>query len=159
MILALVLLLATATIPDAEQLVGPPQGQPLQGNALNLRTHEVASRIRCPVCQGLSIADSPSEMAINMKAQVRALLERGYTRDQIDSYFVGSYGEFVLLDPKFKGVTAFVWILPIAALILGAMVVAFKLRKLAASPSPKLRVIADDPQLARVRELVKGATP
>jgi len=157
MILAFLILFATAAIPDAEQLVGPPQGVPVQGDVLTQRTQEVASVIRCPVCQGLSIADSPSEMAINMKTQVRSMLERGYTREQIESYFVRSYGEFVLLEPKFRGVNALVWILPIAGLLLGVFAVYAKLRRLSsAAPVVPHKIAEDDPDLARVRELVKG---
>ena len=155
MILAFFLLLMTA-VPDAEQFVGAPLGKPLQGDVLTARTQEIASLLRCPVCQGLSVADSPSEMAINMKGQVRAMLERGYTREQIERYFVRSYGEFVLLKPKFRGVNALVWILPIAALALGVFLVTAKLRRLSAAPQPKRRAPAADPDLARVRDLVKG---
>lgn len=162
MTMAMMLLLITAAVPDAEQLVGAPRGTPLQGQTLLQRTQEVSAGIRCPVCQGLSVADSPSEMAINMKAQVRAMLERGYTREQIESYFVRSYGEFVLLQPKFEGVNALVWILPLAALIAGAYIVVRKLRVLStATPpppvKPKTRSVADA-DLARVRDLVKGQT-
>ena len=142
MILAILLLLLDA-----------PQGVPLKGDALTQRTQEVAANLRCPVCQGLSVADSPSEMAVNMKTEVRSMLERGYTREQIESYFVKSYGEFVLLKPK----NTLVWILPLAALVLGVFIVARQLRRLSANapaPAPTL----DDPDLARVRELVKGAT-
>ena len=128
MILALLILLTTASVPDAEQFVGPPQGSPMHGVELTLRTQEVAARIRCPVCQGLSIADSPSEMAVNMKAQVRAMLVRGFTRQQIEHYFVRSYGEFVLLEPK----SPVIWILPIAALVLGIVIMMRKLRALSA---------------------------
>ena len=127
---------------------------PPQGDELARQTQEIAARLRCPVCQGLSVADSPSEMAVNMKTEVRDMLARGYTREQIESHFVRSYGEFVLLAPKFEGVNALVWILPIAALLLGAFVIRMKLRALAAAPRPK----NDDPDLARVRELVKGTT-
>lgn len=145
MILALILMLLDA-----------PRATPLQGPALEQRTQEIASGLRCPVCQGLSIADSPSEMAVNMKAEVRSMVAKGYTREQIETYFVRSYGEFVLLEPKFEGVNALVWILPIAALILGAFAVWSVLRRLSTAPQPKPRVNADDPDLARVRELVKG---
>jgi cytochrome c-type biogenesis protein CcmH len=93
-------------------------------------------------------------MAVNMKAEVRDMLARGDTREQIESHFVRSYGEFVLLAPKFEGVNALVWVLPIAALLAGALVVRMTLRRLAAAPLPK----NDDPDLARVRELVKGTT-
>lgn len=144
MILAILLLLTTEV----------PRGVPLQGDALVQQTQEIASQLRCPVCQGLSIADSPSEMAVNMKAEVRDMLARGYTREQIESHFVRSYGEFVLLAPKFEGVNALVWILPVLVLLAGAFMVRAKLRGLAAAP----RSQNDDPDLARVRALVKGTT-
>lgn len=157
MIAAILLLLVTAGAPDASQFVGPPQGRPLAGSTLDAKTREVASLIRCPVCQGMSIADSPAEMAINMKHQVRALLERGYTEDQILDYFVRSYGQFVLLKPAFRGVNALVWILPILALAIGVVIVVSKVKKLEAQPaSVATRQPQSDPYLDQVRDLVKG---
>ena len=137
-------------------LADAPQGPPLKGAELERRTHEIASEIRCPVCQGLSIADSPSEMAVNMKAEVRDLVARGYTRDQINRYFERSYGQFVRLRPEFRGVNALVWILPIAALAAGVFFVLLTLRKLQKAPPKKQQ--RDDLYLARVRELTKGAS-
>jgi cytochrome c-type biogenesis protein CcmH len=155
-----VLLLLAVKVPDADTLVGPPKGQPLAGDELTRTTQEVASTIRCPVCQGLSIADSPAEMAQNMRAQVRELLSRGYTRDQISSYFERSYGQFVLLKPKFQGVSSLVWTLPIFALILGVVIVFMKMKSLEQPPSgnqqPATGNSETDPYLARVRELVEG---
>jgi cytochrome c-type biogenesis protein CcmH len=142
--------------PDAEQFVGPPRGTPLEGAALDSRTQAVGSMVRCPVCQGLSIADSPSEMAVNMKRQVRELLSRGFSEDQILDYFEHSYGQFVLLKPKFRGVTSFVWTLPVLVLILGVGIVFMKMRKLdtpGAPPPPPPS--ADDDYLERVRAMVK----
>jgi len=137
-------------------LAEAPQGTPLQGAALERRTHEIAAEIRCPVCQGLSIDDSPSEMAVNMKAEVRDLVARGYTRDQINAYFERSYGQFVRLRPEFRGVNALVWILPIAALAAGVFFVLLTFRKLKNAPPKKQQ--RDDLYLARVRELTKGAS-
>ena len=153
-------------IPDADTLVGAPKGQPLAGDELTRTTQDIAATIRCPVCQGLSIADSPAEMAQNMKAQVRALLARGYTREQILSYFERSYGQFVLLAPKFQGISTLVWTLPIFALLIGIVIVFIKMKHLEAPPDSKQPIdnrqpTTDnageaDPYLARVRDLVKG---
>ena len=148
--------------------VGPPQGPPMSGDALDAKTAEVASLLRCPVCQGMSIADSPSEMAVNMKHQVRALLERGYTQDQILDYFERSYGQFVLLKPGFQGVNALVWILPLIALAIGATLVVVKTKRLQrpgnpatrqpGNPNPPTRQ-SSDPYLDEVRNLVSGGKP
>jgi len=143
-------------VPDAAQIIGPPAGTPITGAQLERRTMEISSELRCPVCQGLAIGDSPSIMAANMKAQVRELLERGYTETQILSYFEKSYGQFVLLKPKFQGVNALVWILPVLALAIGFILVMSKAKKLESAPAkaPVAEEPIDDPYLARVREMV-----
>ena len=153
----LLVLLLSLKVPDAEQLVGPPKGTPVAGDALFRRTNEIAALLRCPVCQGMSVADSPAEMAVNMKAQVHELLARGYTEEQILQYFELSYGEFVRLKPQ----SPVVWLLPIVALVIGAAIVFFKIRKLerggAAGSQPAEK--PDDPYVARVRDLVGGEKP
>jgi cytochrome c-type biogenesis protein CcmH len=161
MIVAVLLLMLQLKVPDAAQFVGAPQGTPLTGATLETRTREVGSLLRCPVCQGMSIADSPSEMAINMKGQVHELLARGYTEEQILKYFELSYGQFVLLRPK----TPVIWMLPVFALFIGAIIVVIKLNHLK-QPLKKLPPPApsaggpppseEDPYLARVRDLVDG---
>jgi cytochrome c-type biogenesis protein CcmH len=109
----------------------------------------------------MSVADSPSEMAVNMKEQVRELLARGYTEEQILKYFELSYGQFVLLKPKFQGVTSLVWLLPLIALMIGGAIVFVKIRKLErGGPAPETPVTpAEDPYLSRVRDLVSGDKP
>jgi cytochrome c-type biogenesis protein CcmH len=150
------LALLQVKVPDAAQFVGQPQGIPLSGPRLEEQTMVVSHELRCPVCQGLAIGDSPSIMASNMKAQVRELLERGYTEEQILSYFEKSYGQFVLLKPKFQGVNALVWILPIAVLAIGLVLVVSKAKKLELAPAAAApEEPADDPYLARVREMVE----
>ena len=158
---------------DPRQVVGPPRGQPLTGDALETRTKRVASLLRCPVCQGLSVADSPSSTAQNMKAHVRELVAAGYDQDQILAYFERSYGEFVRLEPARRGVNWLVWIAPVAGLLLGVAIVLFALRSPkaaavseAASSAAPAAVPAgrdhlpEDPRLAacvlRVRELAYG---
>jgi cytochrome c-type biogenesis protein CcmH len=158
LLLAALPLAAQLKVPDAQQFVGAPKGTPLTGDELARRTHEVGGLIRCPVCQGLAISDSPSEMAINMKAQVHELLARGYSEEQILKYFELSYGQFVLLKPKFEGVNSLVWLMPLAALLFGAIIVVMKMKQLAKTPpAPVVEPpAADDAYMARVRDLVSG---
>jgi cytochrome c-type biogenesis protein CcmH len=151
---------------DPSRVVGPPRGRPLAAEALDARTEEVAGLLRCPVCQGLSVADSPATMAVNMKAQVKELLADGYDQEQILAYFERSYGEFVRLQPPLRGVNWLVWLAPLAALALGAWAVrrALGARRASggepASPPPGPDTLPDDPELARyvlrVRELAHG---
>ncbi|MFL5389578.1 MAG: cytochrome c-type biogenesis protein CcmH, partial [Myxococcales bacterium] len=83
--------------------MGRPAGTPLAGSQLDARTEEVAGLLRCPVCQGLSVADSPATMARNMKLEVRDKLAAGYDQEQILADFERSYGEFVRLRPPLRG--------------------------------------------------------
>ena len=113
---------------DEAALLGPPDGSPLAGAELDARTRGLGQRMRCPVCQGLSIADSPSASAVAMLSEVRDLLARGYTEEQVLDYFVRAYGEFVLLQPTARGFNLLVWLLPLAAIAAGAVLIALRLR-------------------------------
>jgi cytochrome c-type biogenesis protein CcmH len=158
---------APAGAADPALVVGAPKGPPLQGAALDARTEAVAGVLRCPVCQGLSVADSPATMAVNMKVQVREMLAVGYDQEQILAYFERSYGEFVRLDPPLRGVNWLVWLLPLAGLLAGGAVVALTLRRAGPAPAPaeppaasSRDTLPEDPRLARavlrVRELAYG---
>ena len=67
--------------------------------------HAVASQLRCVVCQNLSVADSPSEMAHQMRDLIRERLAAGERPDQVMAYFVQRYGEWVLLAPPARVAT------------------------------------------------------
>lgn len=116
---------------------------------LDRRTRDLASQLRCPVCQGLSIQDSPSEMAQDMRALVREQLAAGSTPDDVKAYFVQGYGEWVLLEPRAEGFNLTVYLLPIAALLAGAAFVVLLTRRwtraAGAVPAPGTE---DDPDLA-----------
>ncbi len=147
---------------DPRGVVGAPRGGALSGPALDTRTEEVAALLRCPVCQGLSVADSPASMAVKMKARVRELLAEGYDEEQVLAYFERSYGEFVRLDPPKRGIIWLVWLAPPLALAGGFGFVARAMRRRRAdAPAPGPSAAPpDDPALApyllRVREIAYG---
>ena len=121
---------------------GPPLGPPLSGAALERATEEVSSLMRCPVCQGLSVADSPASSAVDLKAEVRRMLALGYTRDQVIAAFERSYGEFIRLEPKAEGFNWLVWLMPMLALAVGALVIFFRLRP--QRPAPPTSIPQED---------------
>src|ERR1051325_9804789 len=86
---------------------------------LEEQTRAIATELRCVVCQNLSVADSPSEMAQQMRGVIREQLQAGKKPDEIKSYFVSKYGEWVLLAPSKRGIGLAVWILPFIALVAG----------------------------------------
>jgi cytochrome c-type biogenesis protein CcmH len=81
------------------------------------------------VCQNLSVADSPSEMAAQMRAIVRERLAAGDSPEQVREYFVARYGEWILLAPRRRGFNLLVWGFPIAAVAVGLVAVAVLLRR------------------------------
>lgn len=80
---------------------------------------QVAAQLRCVVCQNLSVADSPSEMARQMRDLVRERLAAGETPEQVKTYFVQRYGEWVLLSPPTEGFGLLAWALPLGVLVAG----------------------------------------
>lgn len=97
--------------------------------------YEIASELRCVVCQNLSVADSPSEMAAQMRAIVRERLAAGDTPEQVREYFVARYGEWILLAPRRRGFNLLVWGFPIAAVLVGLVVVGALLRRWTRRPA------------------------
>lgn len=88
------------------------------------RTRAIGARIKCPVCQGVAIADSPSETAEAMMDVVDEKVDEGWTDGQIIDYFRDRYGDGIVIDPPFRGRTLLLWLLPVAALGLGVVMIA-----------------------------------
>jgi cytochrome c-type biogenesis protein CcmH len=77
---------------------------------------QIAADLRCPDCQGLSVADSSSGSAVEIRRQIEAQLAAGRSPDQVRQSFVDRYGEWILLRP-----TAWLaWLLPFAVVVVGA---------------------------------------
>jgi cytochrome c-type biogenesis protein CcmH len=96
---------------------------------LDDQTRAISTELRCVVCQNLSVADSPSEMAQQMRAMVREQLQAGKSPEQIKDFFVSKYGEWVLLKPKTSGVSALLWILPYVVLVVGVVAALWFVRR------------------------------
>lgn len=101
----------------------------LSDQDLGQRTRQIADQLRCPVCRGIPIAESPSELAQDMMTVIRQKLEEGRSEAEILDYFVARYGEWILLKPKPKGLNLIVWLLPILFLAGGGFFLAFKIRR------------------------------
>lgn len=136
--------------------------------AFDARAARLADQLRCPVCLGNSVQDSPSELAHDMRQLIREQLAAGKTDAEIKQFFVERYGEWVLLNPEPRGFNLVVWLLPLVVVAGGGVglwiaVAKWTARARSAPPapshSPQSAVggrggAADDEYLRRVREEV-----
>ena len=120
--LALLVSIAFASTAAAQPPAAPAPS-PGASATSEERVHAVASELRCVVCQNLSVADSPSEMANQMRGIVRERLAAGETPEQVIQYFVDRYGEWILLAPRRQGFNLLVWVFPFVAVTVGLVVV------------------------------------
>jgi len=93
------------------------------------RTERLQTNLRCPVCQGLSVSDSPSDAARAMGDRIEELVLEGYTETQITNYFVDRYGAWVELEPPREDHQTLFWA-PVAAVAVGLIgIVVFGARR------------------------------
>ena len=99
-----------------------------RSGSLDDRARAIEAQLRCPTCQGLSIADSPATSAAQMRSLVREQLVAGATDDEVRAFFVARYGRWILLDPPPSGPDLALWLAPVAILALGVVVVLRRIR-------------------------------
>lgn len=113
---ALALLIGLATPP-----VWAADAQPVAANpAIEAQMMEIATELRCVVCQNQTVADSHAELAGDLRQQIRDQLAAGSTPDQVRGFMTDRYGDFVLYKPPFSARTALLWIGP-GLLLVGAL--------------------------------------
>ncbi len=109
-VLAAVAVLAVVAVGAAVAL------RPAQPASLEARADALAAELRCPDCEGLSVADSPTAAAAEIRRQIEVLLAAGATDDGVRAHFTARYGEWILLAPT----SPLVWIVPFAVVAVGA---------------------------------------
>lgn len=93
------------------------------------RAQAVAASLRCPTCQGLSVADSSSPLAKSMRRIIDEQVAAGESEHEVREYFVDRYGDWVLLSPRAEGSGWLVWALPGAAVLVGLLAAAQLVRR------------------------------
>lgn len=98
------------------------------------RVESLSRELRCPDCQGLSVAESPTRSAQAIRTQIGDLVAEGASDEEVRDHFVARYGEWILLGPSLP----LAWLLPFAVILaagvgLGAWLVA---RRPAAPEAP-----------------------
>jgi len=145
LILALVPSLAFAVVVDQQRFDDP---------ALEQRVHEISKTLRCLVCQNQSIEDSDADLAKDLRKVVRERVAVGDTDDQVRTYMVDRYGEWVLMRPPVSERTYALWLGPLAILLLGLIGVIAMLRRRGKTGTSVADLSAADH--ARAQALLKG---
>ncbi len=110
------------------------------------RVSRLASELRCPVCQGLSVEDSPSDTAREMRSLVAQRVAEGRTDEEIRTEFRSAYGDWIFLAPPLLDPRGAIWLVPLAVIVIGTAMVALRVRRTAPPPEPT------PAQLALLRE-------
>jgi cytochrome c-type biogenesis protein CcmH len=120
--------LATALLVAGLALTFAAIRGPTRPATINDRVDAVASTIRCPVCQNLSVADSPSRLAAEMRREIEAELRAGRTPAQIRAELAEAYGEWILQAPPKQGINLVAWLAPVLLLVAGGVAAVLAVR-------------------------------
>jgi cytochrome c-type biogenesis protein CcmH len=118
-------IIAVALLALAAALVVAARPHEVTGDE---RIDQITTELRCPVCQGLSVKDSTSETARQMRDLVAQRVREGKSDAEIEAEFRAAYGDWIFLSPPVASWSGLVWLVPIAALAAGLVLVTGRLR-------------------------------
>ncbi|SES62475.1 cytochrome c-type biogenesis protein [Thalassotalea agarivorans] len=122
-----------------------------QDEVTKKRYQSLVKELRCPKCQNQNLADSNSEIAIDLRQQVYDMLQQGRSDQEIVQFMVERYGEFVLYRPKISPLTYVLWFGPIVLVIVGFIALILILRK---KPEKKAKTLTAEQQ-QKLEDLLK----
>ncbi|WP_395668651.1 cytochrome c-type biogenesis protein [Rhodoferax sp.] len=102
---------------------------------LEARVQRISIELRCLVCQNQTIADSNADLAVDLRRQVREMLQQGKSEAEILEFMTARYGDFVLYRPPVKSSTWLLWYGPLTMAVLGMVVLLLVLRRRNRMPS------------------------
>jgi cytochrome c-type biogenesis protein CcmH len=102
------------------------------------RYKQLIDELRCLVCQNQNLADSNAELAQDMRRLTYEMVLRGESNEQIASFMVERYGDFVLYRPPFKNSTVMLWVGPFLILGGGVLILFFFIRRRGRAPTTQL---------------------
>jgi cytochrome c-type biogenesis protein CcmH len=143
------LALALLAAPPLARAAEP--GEMLADPALEARAERIGDSLRCLVCQNESIEASGADLAHDLRVLVRERVKAGDTDDQVRSYLVSRYGEFVLLKPVFAPHTLILWLAAPTLVLGGGLALLLLARR--RQPAPPQGLTAEEAEaLERLRD-------
>jgi cytochrome c-type biogenesis protein CcmH len=128
--LAMLIGLLVAASPALAIDARTPIEDPAQRELYDRLTNEV----RCLVCQNQTIADSNAALAVDLRREIRGMVEAGQSEAEIKRFLTDRYGDFVLYRPRWSATTAALWLAPGVLVVLGAVWLARIVRRRATLP-------------------------
>ena len=92
-----------------------------------IKMRELASELRCVVCQNQSLLESDSELAADLKSLILEMFQEGKTKQEIKKFLVERYGEFILFRPSLNVNNLALWLAPIFSLLVVSLLAYRKL--------------------------------
>jgi cytochrome c-type biogenesis protein CcmH len=124
---------------------------PRGGQSPAARAHTLETQLKCPECEGLSVADSNAPTSRAIRADVKKRIAQGQSNEEIRQAYVARYGEEILLQPRSSGISLIVWVLPVVVVVVGALGIWLVLAR--NRRAPKLHATeADEELVERARE-------
>ncbi len=114
-----VVMLAVLCVAGTARAVDPTE---LPDPALQARYSALTHELRCMQCQNESLADSPVELAADLRREVREQLLAGKSDEQVRAWMAARYGDFILFRPRYSWRNAWLWGAPAVLLLIGAVV-------------------------------------
>ena len=140
----------SAALPEVAMTPKGPSEAPMSPST-QARWDHIAAELRCLVCQNESLASSNAELAVDLRREVRLLIEQDQSDADIRRFLVSRYGDFVLYKPEVKPVTWLLWFGPFVLLALALAVALRLMRRPPALPPP-----LTDRERERVRQLLES---
>ena len=97
--------------------------------AQEARYKRLIAELRCLVCQNQNLADSNAELAKDLRNETYSMIEAGKTDEEIVTFMVNRYGDFVLYRPPVKSTTFLLWFGPLILAALGGSILLVQIRR------------------------------
>ena len=141
-------------LPAVQAVTAAPAQAPMSA-AVQARWDHIATDLRCLVCQNESLASSNAELALDLRRELRSLIEQGQSDADIRTFLLSRYGDFVLYKPQVKPVTWLLWFGPFVLLAL-ALVVALRLMRRTPAAHAHAHAPLTDRDRERARQLLES---
>lgn len=133
---------------------GPSLADTVDETDIDIKTREIAKTLRCTVCQTENIWESGAPLAKQMRDLVRERVAQGQSAEEIRTYFLSRYGDYILMEPPKQGINWLIWTIPFILLLGGGVLLYRELGqwvRRTPSPSEEMPPPLDDAARQRIQ--------